>query len=199
MLGYDAYKIYIAVKSHFNSEYDFSLYNGRIKTSVSAYEDRSDRYMFEKLGERYTKPQMIGMFVSNLIKKENLWVGDLIVSDDAIDIYQDWMARVKGLGHLFELEMKNVIDFVYSKNVPFTSLFECKNGTHPNAFRMLQQNLIELETFVVLDSLFNLCDRWDGQIDDDIIWPSWSFKIKKYRTFLNPNKKQYAHRLKKLL
>ena len=33
MEAYDAYIIYIALKSHFNSDYDFNKYNGKVSAS----------------------------------------------------------------------------------------------------------------------------------------------------------------------
>ena len=35
--AYDAYKIYHALKLHFNSNYDFNKYNGKANVSVSSF------------------------------------------------------------------------------------------------------------------------------------------------------------------
>ena len=37
MEAYDAYKIYHALKLHFNSEYDYNKYNGKAKVTVDSY------------------------------------------------------------------------------------------------------------------------------------------------------------------
>lgn len=49
--AYDIYKIFIAVKQHFNvnSEYDFFKYNGNIRTSKSAFLNRKDKGVYFRL------------------------------------------------------------------------------------------------------------------------------------------------------
>ena len=37
MDAFDAYKIYIALKSHFNSDYDINKYNGKTSVSLDSF------------------------------------------------------------------------------------------------------------------------------------------------------------------
>ena len=42
MEAYEAYKIYHALKLHFNSDYDYTKYNGKAKVTVASYLKRKD-------------------------------------------------------------------------------------------------------------------------------------------------------------
>ena len=48
MEAYDAYKIYHALKLHFNSEYDYNKYNGKAKVTVDSYLKEKDKPFFAK-------------------------------------------------------------------------------------------------------------------------------------------------------
>ena len=43
MDAFDAYKVYIALKSHFNSDYDFNKYHGKTRVNLDSFLKRSDR------------------------------------------------------------------------------------------------------------------------------------------------------------
>jgi hypothetical protein len=42
---------------------------------------------------------------------------------------------------------------------------------------------IGLETVVYMDILMGFIGVWKKQIDDDIIWPNWELKLRKYKPF----------------
>ena len=46
---YDAYKIYIALKSHFNGDYDFVKYNGKTNVKVDSFLKKGDRPFFGRV------------------------------------------------------------------------------------------------------------------------------------------------------
>ena len=52
MDAFDAYKIYIALKSHFNSDYDINKYNGKTSVSLDSFLKRSDRSFFGRVGRK---------------------------------------------------------------------------------------------------------------------------------------------------
>ena len=65
MDAFDAYKVYIALKSHFNSDYDFNKYHGKTSVSLDSFLKRSDRHFFGKVGRKY-KDDTPDFFISNL-------------------------------------------------------------------------------------------------------------------------------------
>ena len=66
MEAYDAYKIYHALKLHFNSEYDYNKYNGKAKVTVDSYLKRKDKPFFARVARKYlTSHNTKEFFVSN--------------------------------------------------------------------------------------------------------------------------------------
>ena len=43
---FEAYRIFLAMKSHFNNDYDYVKYNGRITAKLESYSKRKDRHTF---------------------------------------------------------------------------------------------------------------------------------------------------------
>ena len=74
--GFNAYKIYLALKSHFTSDYDYFKYHGKMRVKEESFLKRRDKFFFEKIERRYKK-ELVPFFVSNLIKEDNAWSGSL--------------------------------------------------------------------------------------------------------------------------
>ena len=80
MTGYETFGIYQALKLHFTQEsYDYFKYHGKTNISVSAFENRKDKYHFYKLSRRFTvKDELIDFLVANFIEDTHMWVGKLL-------------------------------------------------------------------------------------------------------------------------
>ena len=76
MTDFDVYKIYLALKLHFTSEYDYIKYNGKVNATLTSYNKRKDHFFFKKLSRIYNKEQVEHFFVSNYIENEKMWIGD---------------------------------------------------------------------------------------------------------------------------
>ena len=57
--GWDAYKIYIALKAHFNSDYNFVEYAGKTKASKESYNKRVDKSFFYRKHDSQKRPRQI--------------------------------------------------------------------------------------------------------------------------------------------
>ena len=50
--GFDAYRLYLGIKLHFNTEnYDFVKYNGKVKADLPSFLKRKDKFHFAKLSD----------------------------------------------------------------------------------------------------------------------------------------------------
>ena len=76
MTDFEVYKIYLALKLHFSSDYDYIKYNGKVNASLASYQKRKDQFFFKKLARIYNKEQIEHFFVSNFIENEKMWIGD---------------------------------------------------------------------------------------------------------------------------
>jgi hypothetical protein len=74
-----------------------------------------------------------------------------------------------------------------------------EDGQHPKLVKMLLQNEIPLETFVVMNRFLNFMPKFDKEIKDPILWPDISLKIRKYDKFIKVNDKKIAEALKNCL
>ena len=51
--GYEAFGLYESLKIHFSKDsYDFFKYNGKTNVTVTAFENRRDKYHFYKLSRK---------------------------------------------------------------------------------------------------------------------------------------------------
>ena len=174
MEDYDAYKIYIALKSHFNSDYDFNKYNGKTSVSVDSFLKRNDRPFFGKVGRKY-KDDTKEFFISNFIKDPKGWVGNF--TDDNFVQYQK---RKQSLKYTYENDVLNLL----RKYQSYDKLFEVKDGQHPMLLKQFLGDKVQIETMCIFETLFDYCKEWDKQISEKIVWPVTKKLIKNYNSVL---------------
>ncbi len=187
LTGYDVYRLYVALKTHFQSDtYDYFKNEGRIRAKRSSYERRRDRYFFEKLAKRFSGRdsfELVDFFVANLTTNSNLWVGDML-TDDCDRNYLDWSGRIQSLDYTFECDCETLLNEMEKKEVPFNSLFESENNQHPLLLRMVMRGQVKVESFIILDNMLNFFAKWDTQMTGDYVWEEYRRKCQKYRHFL---------------
>ena len=130
MEAYEAYKIYHALKLHFNSEYDYNKYNGKAKVTVDSYLKRKDKPFFARVARKYLTPHNTKeFFVSNFIVNPKGWVGDFNEQN-----HLDYRKRVESLKYTYRNELSQM--FVNIKK--FDDIFYVEEGQHP---LLLKQHL----------------------------------------------------------
>jgi hypothetical protein len=186
---YECYTIYLALKQHFSNEnYDFFQYNGKVRTSIKTYNNRNDRYFFEKLSRKYDKQEIIEYFVASFIMAPdpgNLWIGDLRTKGE--ENYNTWKANTSSLAYRFNEELKNLTE---SKH-----LYECVkfiDNKHPQIIKAFLRNEVSLETLFILEDILHFMESSDY----DPILKLIEFKIKKYRPFFEYNKPYFIEQMK---
>jgi hypothetical protein len=185
MNSFEAYELYIAIKTHFTTKYDFHLYQGKTTTSVSKFEARPDKYFFFKIAKKYSKAKLIDLFVANFVGNPDLWIGDLL-DETSEEVYTQWQKRIECLTYHFSEECRELLGWTENKGYKFNDLFKVEDSDHPIIVKMCLQRVISLETFVILNQILNFGNNLNKEIDD-IIWKDLWFKIKKYEPFLSIN------------
>lgn len=184
MDAFDAYVLYIAVKTHFTSKkYDFHKNNGKVKVSVSSFESRSDRAFFYKISSHYSKAKLTDLFVANFVDNPSMWIGDFM-AEEADMVYLNWQKRVESLSYLFQEESTDLLTWIQDNDLKLNDIFRVNQSDHPLIVKMALQKTITLETFIIMDKLFGFGTRVDSKLDD-IIWRDLWLKTKKYSAFLN--------------
>jgi hypothetical protein len=182
--GYKVYQSYIALKAHFQEgRYDWFKYNGKIKTNYQSYERRNDKYFFEAVGRKISNKDVVPFLVANIINDDNVWIGDLIEDyDKAHKIFAKWKKKMLSLYQVYAEDLENINDFLKDKKLDINELFVYNSG-HPLIFRFMIQEMIEKETFILLDDLIHFIPKMDKKIND-IIWKDEINRINRYRHFI---------------
>jgi hypothetical protein len=193
MEAIDAYKVYLGIKNHFNTEYDYFKYNKKVNVSYDSFLKRRDKIFFAKLGNRKDK-YLEEFLVANLMYNTKIWVGELL-SEECEQRYKEWNKRQQSLSYAFKEE----IEFMegWGKN-EFNDFFKIENGEHPKVIKKYLRKEISLETLVILDSILTFMKKYDTVISDPI-YKEVSNLCKKYLPFLKFDKIAMRQKLMSVL
>ena len=180
MEAYDAYKIYHALKLHFTSDYDYNKYNGKANVSVDSFLKRNDRPFFGRVSRKY-KDDTKDFFISNIIVNPKGWVGNF--NDEN---YLNWKKRHQSLKYNYNSELVEL----FHKVSTFDEIFH--NGSqHPLLLKQFMAKKLSMETVAILESLLGFCDRFDKQIEENIVWPDRKKLILNYSNLLTIDVNEY--------
>jgi hypothetical protein len=186
MEAYDVYRLYMAMKLHFTTEsYDISKTKGMVKDCRNAFMKRKDILAFRKLGEKYSKREIIDLLVANFTRGDKY--GGVFDSETE-EAYEQWKIRQQKLTYIFTQDIISILnESEKTGQDPLTS----SNGTHPIVVRLYLGGKISLETVIILDKLFDFRYSNDTSLQFDFVWKDISLLIKKYRIFLRIDKEKY--------
>lgn len=186
MTGFECYKMYLAVRSHFTRlDYDFFRFNGKTRASESAFNKRKDIYTFKKLATKKDNNELLYYFVSNFI------MGADYIRQFKESNYNQWKTTQESFTYKFKQDIDtllNEIEQPYEKS--FDTLFHAESGKHPILIRGYYGNEISLETLVVLNYCLGFVDNFNRVLNDPV-WQDTSMRIVKYAPFLNIDCKKY--------
>jgi len=194
--GIDAYKIYLAIRNHFKTDYDYFKYKGKMKISDDSFLKRRDKFFFAKLERKYKKSELVYFFVANFIKDENMWSGSL-VGTESEKVYHEWLKYVESLKYNFTNECEKLHDDLEEKALDINDLFKISTNTHPLLLTKVLGGHISIETFSIIDILLSFTDRWNKSIDD-FTYVNIKQKSVKYKSFLSIDKDVYKSIMRKV-
>lgn len=195
MTGYDAFCLYNALKLHFtDNKYNFFTYNGKIKTSVVAFENRKDKFHFYKLSRKHPiKDDYINFLVANLFEDSKVWAGTLL-SEESDIIYKQRQKVIQSMSYTFENECRDLFsDYKNPNDVLVTT------GDYPILLTKALRKEISPETLIILNKILNFLPMWNRKITDTIRWPDYELKLNKYASFLMFDDVKYKLILKKVI
>jgi len=197
--GFEAYKLYLAVWQHFSidRDYNYFKYHGKLgNITAKTYFNRTDKYFFESLGER-NKGDLLQYYVANFAHhtSEVQWIGDLH-SKESQDVYIHWQKRIQSLSYIFEEDLKEINEFLIARGLGFDRLFDVEEDDHPLIFRFVQQRMIEVESYIIMDKILGFSKQIAKKIKDPYIFPSEQYRYDRYREFLNIKDEKYTKIMK---
>ena len=196
MTGYETFEIYQALKLHFTSDsYDFFKYNGKTNVSVSAFENRKDKYHFYKLSRKCTnRDDLINFIVANFVEDEKSWVGNLLMEEADIN-YRKRQKVIQSLSYTFENDCKVIFEDCASD--PNTVLKT--DGDYPVLLTKTLRKETQIETLCILNEILGFFPMWSRKITDTIRWPEYRKKCIKYTAFLPKDVVKYKLILKRVI
>jgi len=177
--GLETYKMYISIKRYFLDNYDIVKYKHKIKVTEDYFLSRKDRYSFVKLASKFSIDETRDYIFANFVNGDVHWVGELVGAEGE-DVYRKWLKTKQSLTYIFENDIIHLMDSVESPN----ELLIVPEGRFPVLLTETMGGRISLETLIILNSLLNFFPMWEDNIEDDIVWPRYSLKCKKYKPFL---------------
>jgi len=187
--GYDVYKGYNALKTHFNQDaYDYHKYGGKSSVcTLDAFHSRKDRWHYEKIAKKYDA-QFFPYLLSNLVNDKKYWVGSWN-KESTHKVYHNWVRYIDAKENSFKSDLTQLRTICDEKSLKFDDLFTSDGGKHPPIFIIEKQNHIHYCTMVIFDSMINFSRVVDSQIPSDPIWKAASVKMNKTKGFIQTTKK----------
>lgn len=191
--GLAVYMMYNALRLHFTTDsYDYFKYNGKTNTTKESFLTHKNKYAFYRLSRKHTLEDARDFFVANFLESDTKWVGELL-TEEAEEVYTDWKKRNQSLFYQFESDTQYLLD-----NYDAHDIIKPVDGSFPVLLMQIMRKKVALETLVIMNNLMNFLPMWEKKIDDDIVWPMWQRKIKKYAPFVVYDKMKYKNKLKEL-
>jgi len=188
MRPFDAYAKYEALKLHFKrDDYDYFKYHGKTRVSYSSFEGRNDKIFFQMMAKKYsTEDVFINFVVSNFLVNESVWP-KYLVTPEAAGIYAEREKRMQALSYTYEQELDSLFQWCSDNGKEPNDLLKVPSDSEPILLKMFQQNLVTVETLIIMDMILKFLEKWDRKlsVSDTIIWPKVYRKILKYRPFLS--------------
>ena len=175
MEGWTAYQMYLGLKLHFTTDYDYKKYGGKTSASKGSFLKRRDRYFFARVAKKYGD-NTLDYYIANVVKSPKGWLGDFSEEN-----YNEWTKNKQSLTYNFISDM----NILFPQVEDFESIFSCNNGQHSVLLKNFLAKRITVETMVILDGLLSYVKKWDKELHDDLVWPDVRRLVVKYGAFMN--------------
>tara|TARA_B100000941_G_scaffold279551_1_gene245142 strand:- start:3256 stop:3948 length:693 start_codon:yes stop_codon:yes gene_type:complete len=203
----DAYKIYVAMKSHFQGEYDYKKFNGKTRVNRDSFNKRKDQETFTELSRRFDKKSLEEYLLATflnittngnlaLARNEFMWTGNLL-DEETFSAFKDWKKRVQSISYIFSEDTKKLLEATIFNELTFNESLKSINSEYPLIMQLENRGDISLETLIIYDKIFNFLER--VKINDTVYWPLYKTKCKKYSTFLDININYYTKKIKEIM
>ena len=187
--GFDVYKIYLAVKNHFTTKYDYAKYDGKVNAKLEGFTKRHDRYFFHKLSKRYDSDRVLDYFVANFAHDGRKWIGNLI-NNEGTETYNRYRKYKESFEYCFRSDCSYINNDFISRGISFDDGLSVDKGQHPRILRLLIQRKIHIQTAIILDTILSFSKVWNKKIEEKIVWPEIHKRMEKLKPFMKFNMTQ---------
>jgi len=187
--GFKAYRYYLALKLHFNSE-RFNVFEnrGNVKGSREAFNARNDRYIFEKLARKFVNDrEIIQFFVANFAYGNE---SAIYAGQEADDNLAEWNRRKQSITKIFIDDLASLLTYVEINKLPTSSIFDFNFNEYPAALKLFLGGKISIETLVIINELDHIVEHWLDNPTVQHIWSNELLRIKKLIGFVKYDKEK---------
>lgn len=161
MTGYKAYKFYLAVKLHFTSDsYDLFEHGGKVRASLVKFNDRNDKYLFEKI---YTKLGGDKEFIEYMVANFMYGNDDVMYTpEESMTNYKKWLKRKQSRTEVFRDDLDLMALYAQQNKLtqPLLNMRNGLDGQHPEMFKLLIGGQISIETCSIIQRLDPYLQDW---------------------------------------
>lgn len=182
MSGYEVYKTYLALKTHFNNDtYDFHKNNGQVSVKPDTFYLRKDRWTFEKVYVKHPK-DYFEFLLSNFVDTSSFYIKSFN-TEHCKNVYADWKRRKESRLYLLEQCFSTFEELCKEKNITIKNIFKPQSNSHPILLQLYMSDKIDIECFIIFYRLFKLSHLWN-QYENDVVYKNIINKVKKYKLFV---------------
>lgn len=187
MDGFKAYRYYLAIKLHFTTDkFDVFQNRGNVKGTREAFNARNDRYIFEKLANKFDQDKdIIQFFVSNFAYGNGTAIYDGKEADDA---YTEWLRRKQSITKVFIDDLANLLTYIETNRLKHTAIFEFTENEYPVALKQYVGGKISIETLRIIDDFYPIIHKWKDNNSVKYIWEDEMRRITKLTGFVKYDK-----------
>lgn len=184
MDGFKAYRYYLAIKLHFTTE-KFNVFEnrGNVKGTRDTFNARNDRYIFEKLANKYeTDREIIQFFVANFAYSSDTAIYE---GKEATDNFLLWNKRKQSITQTFIDDLANILNHIETNK---TSVFLFENDKYPALMQLYMGNKVTIETLRIIDDIYPFLESWSQHNSVKYMWSTELLRIKKLTGFVKYDK-----------
>lgn len=191
MDGFKAYKYYMAVKLHFTSpKYNVFETRGHVKGTRDAFNSRNDRYIFEKLAQKYPADKdIIQFFVSNFAYGNDTAIYG---NGEAEEMYAEWQRRKQSITKVFIDDLTNVMNICDVHKFTSDGIFKVVDGDLPVLTSMYLSGKITIETLRIIDDIEPFINTWENDPMIKIVLGDKLLRVEKLKGFVKYDKEKVA-------
>jgi hypothetical protein len=198
MDGFKAYKYYMATKLHFTTDKFDVFTNRNVKGTRDAYNNRNDRYLFEKLARKFSSDHdLIQYYVANMAYGN---IGVIYSDLDAEDNLLTWVKRKQSITKVFSDDLSKIVFHLETNKKSQSELFTFDHDNFPELLKMFLGDHVTLETMVILDHYTQYLPEWKKFTN--LLWEEECRRIVKSKGFVKFDESRttsvYQHFLQEL-
>ena len=180
--SFQTYKYFMAIKLHLTTDrYDVFKSEGRVSGTRVTFEKRNDRFLFEKLGRKFSTPrELIEYFVANIAYGNK----HVIYSNESDEYYDTWVKRKESRTYIFKQQLQYIKDYLQDSNLKLEDLFDIHNNI-PELLKLYVGGHIHLETMIIINDMENFLPKWKPLV---MLWGDQLRILNKTKNFVKYDK-----------